>query len=62
VRQVSIEVYSAAMAASGAGAGALRRSGLAVREINIWTDRAAGRRGAGANGGDETVPLWSSTG
>jgi mycoredoxin len=34
----------------------LRRSGLVVREVNIWTDAAAAARVREITGGDETVP------
>ena len=34
----------------------LRRSGLPLREINIWRDRAAAARVRAITGGDETVP------
>jgi mycoredoxin len=34
----------------------LRRSGLPLREVNIWTDRQAAARIRAATGGDETVP------
>ena len=34
----------------------LRRSGLPVREVNIWEDDRAAARVRAATGGDETVP------
>jgi mycoredoxin len=34
----------------------LRRSGLALREVNIWMDGRAAARVRSATGGDETVP------
>lgn len=34
----------------------LRRSGLPVREVNIWDDHQAASRVRAATGGDETVP------
>ncbi|TWE14369.1 glutaredoxin domain-containing protein [Prauserella muralis] len=36
--------------------GRLRRSGLPVREINIWEDSAAAARVRSVAGGNETVP------
>ncbi|OBJ42823.1 NrdH-redoxin [Mycolicibacterium mucogenicum] len=36
--------------------GPLRRSGLALQEINIWEDPAAAARVRSVAGGDETVP------
>ncbi len=36
--------------------GALHRSGLPVREVNIWTEAGAAARVRQAAGGDETVP------
>lgn len=34
----------------------LRRSGLPVREVNIWEDQQVASRVRDATGGDETVP------
>lgn len=34
----------------------LRRSGLPIREVNIWEDHQAASRVRAATGGDETVP------